>query len=97
MPAIPQRDPGPRAQVELLVLFHPRLQQAGPRRVPAETCARATQAWLTLDVYGNPGLSELTGRPVLEDMRLEHRGLDLEPLLPDAIVNEVADYVLEEA
>lgn len=89
--------PEPYAQVELLLLFHPRLQVAGLRKVPAETCAAATQAWLTLDVYGNPALSELTGRPVLEDLRLESGGTDIEALLPDAIVNGVADYLLGEA
>lgn len=92
-----QGRPEPYAQVELLLLFHPRLQVAGLRKVPAETCAAATQAWLTLDVYGNPALSELTGRPVLEDLRLESGGRDIEALLPDAIVNEVADYLLGEA
>ena len=92
-----QGRPEPYAQVELLLLFHPSLQVAGLRKVPAETCAAATQAWLTLDVYGNPALSELTGRPVLEDLRLESGGTDIEALLPDAIVNEVADYLLGEA
>jgi|SRR5215469_4375325 len=98
MHAVTPRRPGPRpepyAQVELLLLFHPRLQAAGPRKVPAETCAAATQAWLSLDVYGNPALSELTGKPILEDMRLETGGADIEALLPDTIVNEVADYLL---
>lgn len=101
MHAVTQRGlrarPAPYAQVELLLLFHPRLQAAGPRKIPAETCAAATQAWLTLDVYGNPGISELTGKPILEDMRLEAGGTDIEPLLPDTIVNEVADYLLADA
>ena len=89
--------PEPLAQVELLVLFHPAMQGIGSRRVSAETCARATQGWLTLDVYGNPGLSDLTGRPVMEDMRLELNGEDIESLLPDSVVNHVADYVLGES
>ena len=101
MHVITQRSPGsrpePYGQVELLILFHPRLQVPGLRRVPAETCAAAAQAWLTLDVYGKPALSELTGKPVLEDLRLEAGGTDLETLLPDTIVNEVADYLLGEA
>ena len=100
MHAITRRAKGhlkPYAQVELLLLFHPRLQTAGLGKVSPETCALATQAWLTLDVYGQPGLSELTGRPVLEDLRLESGGTDMEALLPDAIVNEVADYLLGEA
>ena len=50
-----------------------------------------------LDVYGHPGMSDLTGRSVMEDMRLEVGGEDIEALLPDGIVNEVADYVLGEA
>ena len=58
--------------------------------------ARATQGWLTLDVYGTPGVSEFTGRPVMEDMRLEAYGEDIEHLLPDGIVNEVADYLLRD-
>ena len=89
--------PAPLAQVELLLLFHPALQNCGSHRVPAEICARATQGWLTLDVYGHPGMSDLTGRSVMEDMRLEVGGEDIEALLPDGIVNEVADYVLGEA
>lgn len=101
MHAITQRSAGsrpePYGQVELLILFHPRLQVAGRHRVPAETCTATTQAWLTLDVYGNPALSDLTGKPVLEDLRLESGGTDLEALLPDTIVNEVADYLLGEA
>jgi hypothetical protein len=85
------------AQVEVLMLFHPELQGGPAGRVPAELCGRATQAWLTLDVRGRRGVSDLTGRPILEDMRLEAGGEDIEPLLPDGIVNEVADYVLGEA
>lgn len=101
MHAITQRSagsrPDPYGQVELLILLHPRLQVPGLRRVPAETCAASTQAWLTLDVYGHRALSELTGKPVLEDLRLEAGGSDIEALLPDTIVNEVADYLLGEA
>ena len=94
---VPKRPrPEPLAQVELLLLFHPALQGCS-HHVPAETCAQATQGWLTLDVYGRPGLSDLTGRPVMEDMRLEANGEDIESLLPDGIVNEVADYLLGEA
>ena len=33
----------------------------------------------------------------MENLRLEARGRDLEALLPEGIVNEVADYVLGEA
>jgi len=88
--------PEPMAQVELLVLFHPAMQGIGSRRVSAEICAHATQGWLTLDVYGHPGVSDLTGRHVMEDMRLELNGEDIESLLPDAIANHVADYVLGE-
>ena len=93
----PHPRPEPLAQVEVLLLFHPSFQGTGSHRAPAETCARATQGWLTLDVYGRPGLSDLTGRPVMEDMRLEVAGEDIEPLLPDGIVNRVADYLLQEA
>lgn len=89
------RQAEPLAQVELLLLFHPCLQ-GGPRRTVPEDIARASQAWLTLDVYATRGASELTGRPILEDLRLETRGEDIEALLPDAIVNEIADYVLAE-
>lgn len=92
--AHPRREP--LAQVELLVLFHPDLQSIGSRRISAETCARATQGWLTLDVYGYPVTSDFTGRPVMEDMRLEVNGEDVESLLPDSIVNHVADHVLGE-
>ena len=95
-PPTRQLRPTPLAQVELLLLFHPVLQGCS-HHVPAETCAQATQGWLTLDVYGRPGLSDLTGRPVMEDMRLEANGEDIESLLPDGIVNEVADYLLGEA
>jgi hypothetical protein len=87
----------PVAQVEVLLLFHPEMQSGGPRRVSAELCTRAAQGWLTLDVYGRRGASEFTGRPILEDLRLEVDGEDIESLLPDGIVNEVADYVLKDA
>ncbi|HEY3645071.1 MAG TPA: hypothetical protein VGM16_07000 [Gammaproteobacteria bacterium] len=87
----------PMAQVEVLMLFHPRLQGVGAGGVPAGLCDEATQAWLTLDVHGRRGVSELTGLPVLEDLRLELHGEDVEALLPDGIVNEVADYVLSDA
>lgn len=95
-PARSRPRPEPFAQVELLLLFHPSFQ-GSTRRVPAETCAQATQGWLTLDVYGRPGVSDLTGCPVMEDMRLEVAGEDIESLLPDRIVNRVADYLLQEA
>ena len=91
----PPPRPEPYAQVELLLLFHPSLQ-AGAQRAAPEACARATQGWLTLDVYGSPGVSEFTDRPVMEDMRLEVYGEDIEHLLPDGIVNEVADYLLRD-
>ncbi len=92
-PRTPPR-PEPLAQVELLVLFHPCLQGLGSRHPPAETCAMATKGWLTLDVYGRRADSGLTGLPIMENLRLEADGQDLEALLPDGIVNEVADYVL---
>ena len=94
--APPRPRPEPLTQVEVLLLFHPLLQEGCAHRVPAEVCAKATQGWLTLDVYGKPGTSDLTGRPVMEDMRLEIGGEDIESLLPDTIVNQVADYVLGE-
>ena len=94
-PLKPPIRPEPYAQVELLLLFHPSLQ-TGAQRASPEACARATQGWITLDVYGMPALSELTGRPVMEDMRLEAHGEDIEHLLPDGIVNEVADYLLRD-
>src|SRR5579863_123340 len=56
----------PLAQVELLLLFHPSLQLGGAKRVAAEACARASQGWLTLDVYGSRGMSEITGRPIMK-------------------------------
>ena len=87
--------PEPLAQVEVLLLFHPAFQ-GGIRHVPGELCALATQeGWLTLDVHGTPALSELTGRPILEDMRLETHGQDMEALLPDQIVTDIAGYALE--
>lgn len=89
--------PRPLTQVEVLLLFHPRLQGGSPKRVPAGMCADAAQGWLTLDVYGRRGISELSGAPVMEDLRLEADGEDIEALLPDGIVSEVADYVLSEA
>lgn len=91
------RRPSPLAQVEVLLLFHPQMQSGGARRVPAELRTSATQGWLTLDVYGQRSSSEFTGLPILEDMRLEVGGEDVESLLPDGIVNEVADYVLKDA
>jgi len=87
------RQAEPLAQVEILLLFHPCLQ-GGPRRTAPEHIAGASRAWLTLDVYGTRGASELTGRPILEDLRLETDGEDLEALLPDEIVHEIAAYVL---
>ena len=96
MPPAPHRA-RPLAQVEVLLLFHPGLQSGGPRRVPSEICAGAAQGWITLDVFGRRGRSELTGRPVMEDLRLEVGGEDVEPLLPDGIVDEVAGYVLDDA
>lgn len=89
--------PLPLAQVEVLLLFHPQMQSGAARRVPTGLCASATQGWLTLDVYGHRRSSEFTGLPILEDMRLEAGGEDIESLLPDGIVNEVADYVLKDA
>jgi hypothetical protein len=94
---LPVRQRLPLAQIEVLLLFHPQMQSGGPRRIPPELCARATQGWLTLDVYGHRGSSGLSGLPVLESLRMEVAGEDIEALLPDGIVNEVADYVLKDA
>jgi len=85
----------PLDQVEVLLLFHPRLQDGACKLDPG-LCAAASRGWLTLDVYGRRGISEITGRPIMENLRLEAGGEDLEPLLPDGIVNDVADYVLGE-
>ncbi|HSN17534.1 MAG TPA: hypothetical protein VLV87_04935 [Gammaproteobacteria bacterium] len=87
----------PLTQVEVLLLFHPRLQGGSPGHISLQDCSEATQGWLTLDVYGRRGISELNGRPVMEEMRLETGGEDIEALLPDVIVNEVADYALDDA
>ena len=87
----------PLAQVEMLMLFHPRLQGIGAGPVPADLCKDSTQAWLTLDVHGRPGVSELTGLPTVEDLRLEVRGEDVESWLPDRMVSEVVEYVLNDA
>jgi len=94
-PAVRERLP--LAQIEVLLLFHPEMQSGAPRRISPELCTRATQGWLTLDVYGRRGSSEFTDLPILEDLRLEVDGEDVESLLPDGIVNEVADYVLQDA
>lgn len=87
----------PLMQVEVLLLFHRRLQGGCARKASAQECADAAHGWLTLDVYGRRGVSELSGAPVMEDLRLEVGGEDIEALLPDGIVNEVADYVMDEA
>lgn len=87
----------PLAQVEVLLIFHPELQQGDPQQVPADVCGRARPHWLTLDVYGRPRVNEITGRAVMENMRLQSNGTDFEPALPEEIVNEIADYVLEQA
>jgi hypothetical protein len=91
------RRPLPLAQVEVLMFFHPQMQGGDPRRMPTELCAQATRGWLTLDVYGRRGSSDFSGLPIIEDMRLEVGGEDIESMLPDGIVNEVADYILQDA
>lgn len=87
----------PLAQVELLILFHPSMQSGGPRRVPASQCESATQAWWTVEVFGRIGTSELSGLPIIEDLRLEAGGEDIEAVLPDSLVNEIVEYVAGEA
>lgn len=87
------RDRDLLAQVEVLVLFHP-LMQSGGHRVPAETCAKATQGWISVDVHGRIGKSDLTGLPCIEDMRLEHQGEDIEAQLPENVVQALSDYVI---
>jgi hypothetical protein len=47
----PAREPLSLAEVEML-LFHPEMQSGGLQQVPAGLCVRATQGWLSLDVYG---------------------------------------------
>jgi hypothetical protein len=87
----------PLAQVEVLMLFHPSMQTGGPHKVQPDEVVRATQGWLTVDVHGKRGISELTGRPILEDMRLETGGEDIEALLPSNMVEEIQTYTLEVA
>lgn len=82
----------PLAQVEVLMLFSPDLQ-SGSHRVAADKCESATQAWLTLDVHGRIGTSELSGLPIIEDLRLEAGGEDIEALLPESLVSEIERYV----
>jgi hypothetical protein len=83
------------AQVELLVLFHPSMQTGGVNKPPETTYPKATHCWITASVYGRPGRSDLTKKPVIEDMRVETAdGEDLEPMLSDSMITDIADYVL---
>lgn len=84
------------SQVEVCLMFGPRLQTGGVKRPSDDTLAQASHHWLTLDVYGIPATSEVTGRPVLENMRLETDGEDIQSILPDSLVNQIADYVLND-
>lgn len=78
-------------QVELLVLFHPSMQD-GHHHVKAmpTNCA---QGFMTVDVFGRITTDEHSGLPVLEDTRFEVKGEDIEALLPESLVNEIARYV----
>lgn len=81
--------------VEVLVLFSPRMQTGGPGMPDAEVMAKASHCWITAHVSGRHATSELTGRPCIEDFRIEDSdGEDLEPRLTDSILEDIADYVL---
>ena len=90
----PLRRREPLAQVELLVLFHPLMQSGGNRPV-AIPPANATQGWMTVDVHGRIGRDE-EGARTIEDMRLEVQGEDVESKLPQAVVDGLVQYVLND-
>jgi hypothetical protein len=85
--------PEPLAQVDLLLLFSPALQNHGGGKVK-DMPADAKQAWVTCEVFGTIGHSEIDGHPVLEDMRVERDGEDITDWLETGTVNAIADYVL---
>lgn len=84
------------AEVELLVLFSPAMQSGGHQKPPHSAMDTSAHCWMVARVYGRPGYSDLSRKPVVEDMRVEDGdGNDIEPLLSEAMVNEIADYVLK--
>lgn len=80
-------------ELDLLVVFSPRLQAV--TKLPMELPLGSARAWLSVQVFGTPGISDLTQKPIVEDMRIEVNGEDIESLLPDDIVNALANYVLD--
>lgn len=83
------------AEVEILMLFSPKLQIGGPRKPPADDMVMARHGYMTAQVYGNPGISDLTRTPIIEDLRVEVNGVDIEALIPDAIAEEITAYVMD--
>ncbi len=88
--------PAPLAQVEVLICFSPGMQSGGAGKPTPAAFSAATTGWMTVDVFGTPARSDVSGNAVLEDMRLlTADGEDVEPYLPDNVINAIADYVLD--
>ena len=83
------------AEVEILLLFSPKLQQGGAKMPPVEDMQRATHGWMTVQVYGTPAIGEISRRPVLEDLSIEADGEDIQDILPDQMVDDIESYVMD--
>lgn len=91
-----QQRPAPLAQVEVLICFSPGMQSGGAGKPTPAAFSTATTGWMTVDVFGTPARSDITHKPVLEDMRLlTADGEDVEPYLPEQVINAIADYALD--
>lgn len=83
------------AQVDLLVCFSPLMQRGDSRKPGDEAYHKASSCWVTANVYGTPARGEVTDNLVIEDMRVEtDSGMDLEPLLTEAVLDDIGAYVL---
>lgn len=52
---------------------------------------------ITLQIYGTIGTSDLTGKPVIEDMQVMLGDSDIYDALPEALLQELEEACLEEA
>lgn len=52
---------------------------------------------VTLQIYGHIAISDLTGRPVIEDMKVMLGDADIYDALPDSLLTELEEAAIQEA
>lgn len=80
-------------------LFHSwdMLQPEIANGIPIMRFRKSSAHGITVRVYGHIGVSDLTGKPIVEDMKVMLGESDIYDSLPESLLREFEEAALEEA